>query len=353
MKVLYIGESWLGSCARSIKEALARQPGIVLDEVNEDLFFPIAHREKWLRGIHQVLRPSYRREFYRETLKKIRIINPDCIIAYKGWHLGADFLRAIKALAIPTINIYPDYSPHAYGRAHKEAVGVYDMIISSKPFHPRLWQSTYGYSNTCLYVPQGYEPALHLVDSPESNQPFDITMVATWRPEYGELMKRLGKLLDKKNIKVGIGGNGWSEHRSDYPDNWVFAGALHGRAYIDWLRSGKICLAPVTRDVRIGDAQQPGDEDTTRTYELAAAHCFFIHRRTDLVQTLYDETTEVPMYDSADELAEKILHYLPRSKERLRLARNAHQRAVPAYSLDARAADICQIISELKPDNIH
>jgi hypothetical protein len=42
-------------------------------------------------------------------------------------------------------------------------------------------------------------------------------------------------------------------------------------------KAGRICVAPLTRDVLISGTCQPGDEDTTRTYELVAAHCFFIH----------------------------------------------------------------------------
>ena len=40
MKVLFIGESWLGSCARSMREALARQVDVELDEIDEDGFLP-------------------------------------------------------------------------------------------------------------------------------------------------------------------------------------------------------------------------------------------------------------------------------------------------------------------------
>ena len=41
MRILFVGESWLGSCARSLKEAMTRQPGVDLDEVNEDLHVQI------------------------------------------------------------------------------------------------------------------------------------------------------------------------------------------------------------------------------------------------------------------------------------------------------------------------
>src|SRR5262249_12312263 len=88
----------------------------------------------------------------------------------------------------------------------------------------------------------------------------------------------------------------------------------------------------------------PGDVDTTRTYELAAAHCFFIHKRTDYVRELYDEEREVPTYVSGEELAEKIRYFLSRPEERLRMAAAAHNRALPQYSLERRADEIVALL---------
>jgi spore maturation protein CgeB len=113
------------------------------------------------------------------------------------------------------------------------------------------------------------------------------------------------------------------------------------------LRRGKIVIAPVHRDVLIGDVRQPGDEETTRTYELAAACCFFLHRRTEYVQKIYDEKTEVPMWDSPVELVDLIHYYLPRERERREMAAAAHARAVPAYSIPGRAAQVLGCVTEL------
>lgn len=344
-RILYVGESWFGSCARSLKEAFGRLSGVVVDEINEDLFFP-KHRAKWLRGIHRLLHKSYRQELYQEILARVAVFRPDFVMVYKGYSLDADFIGQMRSLGVKTVNVYPDNSPHAYGERHRDAVGAYDLIISTKPFHPACWQSVYGYTNACEFVPQGYDPALHLVTAPPADRSFDVALVATWRPEYGELMRRLTGLLAGHRIKVGIGGHGWEERRSEFPADWVFGGAMQGRSYVEWLRRGKVCIAPVTREVVINGVRQPGDEDTTRTYELAAAHCFFIHRRTPYVKTLYSEVDEVPMYDDAEELAEKILYFLAHAEERQRLAEAAHCRAVPAYSLDARAREIVGILQQ-------
>jgi len=50
MNILFVGESWFGSDARSLKESLRRigpSQNCVIDEINEDLYFPKS-KAKWL-----------------------------------------------------------------------------------------------------------------------------------------------------------------------------------------------------------------------------------------------------------------------------------------------------------------
>ena len=206
-------------------------------------------------------------------------------MTYKGYSVRADLVADVRALGALTVNIYPDYSPHAHGMAHRKAIGAYDLVISTKAFHPSLWRQTYGYENRCLFVPQGYDPNLHLVPEPPSVFEFDVVMVATYRPEYGRLFIDLAKALDdrkppRRDRRKRLGGRPRPPAAA-----MVFPGPVQGRGYVSLLRRGRICIAPLTREVVIAGQPQPGDMDTTRTYELAAAHCFFIHRRTDFARS--------------------------------------------------------------------
>lgn len=343
MRILFVGESWHGSCARSLKEALRRRPDIVLDEVNEDLWFPRPHA-RWLRALSRLTVGAYRREFSEHVLARVREFRPDVLMAYKGNPVRADLLEAVRTLGVRTANVYPDCSPHAHGDFHRRAVGTYDLVISTKPYHPALWAQTYGYRNRCAFVPQGYDATLHQVDTPPIDQPFDVVVVATWRAEYGRLMSDLARRFAADPIRVAIGGLGWERHRAGLPPSWVLLGGLVGRSYVEALRKGRICIAPLTREVSIRGVEQPGDVDTTRTYELAAAHCFFLHRRTAYAQGVYDEQTEVPMFDDAAELTAQVRYYLNHEAERRRMAAAAHLRAVPSYSLDARAEQIVLLL---------
>jgi len=342
VRILYIGESWLGSCARSLKEALARRGDIELDEINEDAFFP-KPRSRWLRALLRATTLAYRREFEREVLRRVEVLRPEVVVTYKGYPVHAPLLDAIRQRGALTVNVYPDCSPHKHGDAHRRAVGAYDLVISTKSYHPGLWSTVYGYANRCVFVAQGYDPVLHLVDRPPTDFASDVMLVATHRPSYERLMTELAGELGDPRISVTIGGHGWEACRDSLPTSWRFRGPVQGRSYVSLLRQGRICIAPLTREAIVDGKSQPGDVDTTRTYELAAAHCFFIHRRTDFARSLYAED-EVPMYENAAQLAELIRYYLAHDDERARMAAAAHRRAVPTYSLDARAAEIVDIL---------
>ena len=346
LKILFAGQSWLGSCARSLREALARRDDLELEEINEDGWFPNP-RSYGLRVVNRLTRNSYVREFERDVLNKAVEYRPDVFMTYKGSLIRAELIARLKSAGIYCVNVYPDCSPHAHGSVHKRAVGEYDLVISTKAYHPPLWKSVYGYANDCLFVPQGYDPLLHLVDEPVSRSDFDVVMVATYRQEYGDLASGLAYQLGD-GIKVAIGGNGWEKIRSGLPRHWEFVGGVGGRSYVSLLRRGKVCIAPLTRNMVVGGQTQPGDVDTTRSYELAAAHCFFLHLRTDFAESLYGPD-EVPMFGDAAELAGLVRHYLAHPADRERMAAAAHRRAVPAYSLDARAGELIGLLHTRVP----
>jgi glycosyltransferase involved in cell wall biosynthesis len=342
MKILFVSETWLGSCARSIREALSRYPEIEIDELAEDAVIPKV-KSRVLRALHRVIRPLYHAEFNQQVLERLRGSPPDFLVTYKGHPVHTDLLRAVSALGVKTVNIYPDCSPHAHGKAHRKAVGEYDLVISTKPFHPGLWREGYGYHNRCVFVPQGYDPLLHLAPSRPTPCLYDVVMIATYRAEYGRLMLDFAKALCDVRLKVVIGGFGWDALKGQLPKEWYLPGTVLGRSYGSLLRSGKICIAPLTGNMQINKHRQSGDVDSTRSYELAAAHCFFIHRRTYYISELY-ETAGVPMFDDGEELAEHVLHYINAPEERARIAQAAHQTAVPAFSLDKRAEEIYRLL---------
>jgi hypothetical protein len=333
-----------------MREALAALPDVYMDDLGEDHYFPKG-KSLLVRGANRLLRPWHRAELEREIATKLAALQPDVLMVYKGSGVSAETVRRAKHAGVFTANVFPDYSPHAYGTALREAMGEYNLVVSTKPFHPAGWGPIYGYRNRCVCVPHGYDPAVHYWPEPPGAQDFDVVLAANWRSQYQTLMQQLAAALDGQPVRVGIVGSGWREHGSQLPSHWELAPPLQGLAYGEWLRRGRIAIAPVHRDVVIRGVRQPGDEDTIRTYELAAAGCFFLHRRTPYAQTVYDEATEVPMWDDAKELAMLVRKYLPLEAERRAMAARAHARAVPEYSIPKRAEQVLRHVGAALEEN--
>lgn len=345
IKILFVGATWKGSSARSLREGLGQIPEVFMDEVGEDHFLPL-YRSKPLRALNRLLKPWQIKDLEREITAKLVALKPDVLIVYKGNGVRSAFIEKVKSSGVLMVNVFPDFSPHAYGNALKIAMGMYDLVISTKPFHPAGWHSIYGYSNKCEFVPHGYDPDVHLWPAPYEAPEFDVVLAASWRAEYHDLMLGFAQAASAQQLRVGLAGIGWEERRAAFPAGWQYAGPLYGRAYGDWVRKGKIVIAPVHSQVIIDGERQPGDEDTTRTYELASAFSFFLHRRTPYAMQTYDEGTEVPMWDNAEELAHQVHHYLPMEAARAEMAAAAHARAVPAYSIPARASQVLEKVRE-------
>lgn len=349
MRLLFVGESWSGSSARSLREALALLQGVIVYDISEDHYLPI-YQGLPLRLCNRFLRGLQLTELDNAVRKGLASFRPNIVVIYKGTSIRAEMVNEIRRFGIPVVNVFPDNSPHSHGKQLKAAIGRYDFIISTKPFHPTVWKSLYGYDNMCACVPHGYDPNIHAWSEPASSQLYDLVLCATWRPEYHELMLSFSRELASFSCTVAIAGNGWGGHMRDFPAHWRYLGLKTGVAYGELLRSAKICIAPVNRDVVVSGVRQPGDEDTTRTYELASACCFFLHQRTEYASTIYDEQTEVPMWRDAQELADLVKKFLPLESQRLEMATRAHRRAVPAYSIPSRALQVYAHLDKLLSD---
>lgn len=346
VRILFIGESWQGSSARSMRESLSNLPDCIVDDINEDLYRP-SGQSLAVRVNNRLMTHFYRKELSREIFSRIKTVKPDVIVVYKGNLVTPQMLTEFRRLGIKTANIFPDYSPHAYGKILHRAMGEYDLVVSTKPFHPKHWRQTYGYSNTCVCVPHGYDPTVHYWSDLPQEQSIDVVLAASWRPQYEKTLIEMKEMIKSDSITVALAGHGWKQRSHLFPDHWLFTGGLYGRAYGEFVRKGRIVIAPVHSEVIVRGVQQPGDEDTTRTYELAAAGVFFLHRRTPYIKEVYVEGKETILWSDTSELVDNIRRFLPLDSERSAIAFAAHRRAVPSYSISERAKEVLKNLQQL------
>lgn len=346
MKILFAGNFWLGSDARSFKDALNRRDEVHLDEIDFDRYVP-GPRSLGLRLGYRLLRPLQVRELFDQIRRRARALEPDAIVTFKGSPLTAAFIQELQTEIAPVICIYPDKSPKEFGPRIAEAMGAYELVLSTKLWHPQIWATEYGYTNRCIHLSHGYDPRVHYRAVPATDPDHDIVMIAKWRPLYDRMVKRLMDRLGGQGLIVALGGPEWQNWKHGLPEGWSLIGVHEGNAYTEWMRRGRIVIAPVETEFQVDGHDVHADEVTSRTFQCPAANVFFLHPRTSEAQALFDEQSEVPMFADADDLADKIEHYLAHPEERHAMAAAAHARAVPAYSHDARAGEIVAHLKDL------
>jgi hypothetical protein len=338
MRVLYYGEGWLGSNARSCCESLRRLGHDVL-EVDDNKFIPQA---KSLTGrvIRRLLRPLSVRELNDAVLLAARNFHPDVFIAFKGTHVMAKTLRAMTGMGIPSYNYYPDTSAFGHGPWIPESLPHYDAVFYTKPF----W---YGDVSGRLrlkaaqFVPHGYDPELHrpmnLTEADRSQYGCDVSLIATRTPHKEKILAELVRIMPE--IDLAIWGPRWDECKSPELRRHIKGYPLPGQSFVRAIQCSKINLAIMSGKVT---GASSGDLTTSRTYIIPACGGFMLHERNDEVAGMFTEGREMAAFDSPSELAEKISHYLVQEDERKTIAADGHRRCVPAYSYDARMAEIIE-----------
>ena len=133
LKLLFVGQTWNGSSARSLRDALAAIEGVDLDDIGEDHYCPKG-RSLLMRCINRLLKPIFKRELGAEILGRCATLKPDVVVIYKGILVTEKVVASIRSLGIKTVNVFPDYSPHAYGSCLRRAIGQYDLVnIGTQP----------------------------------------------------------------------------------------------------------------------------------------------------------------------------------------------------------------------------
>jgi len=207
VRLLFVGEAWKGSSARSMREALESLQAAAVSDVDPGHYFP-CYRSIVMRGANRLLRSLQCKELEHRIAQLIQMVPPDVFLAYKGYGISGRLVRRMKDRGVLTVNFFPDSSPHLFGRAMSQAIGEYDLVVSAKPFHPGAWQHVYGYQNTCVCVPHGYDPNGHYWPTAPSGQVMDVVLAATWRPEYHRLMLDFATEMRGQPCLVALAGDG-------------------------------------------------------------------------------------------------------------------------------------------------
>jgi spore maturation protein CgeB len=344
LRVLFLGENWLGSNARSCSESLRRLGCDVLD-IDSQTFFP-SLQSFASRAVARLLRPGLVREYNQHVLELARQFRPEMLLAFKGNYILPQTLREIRKQGVALYNYYPDTSAFTHGKWLPASLPEYDCVFYTKKFWLKDTLQQIKIRNGC-YVPHGYDPSLHrpVVTSERDRKDYrrDVSFIATHTTHKESIVTELVRL--RPNLDLSIWGSGWTQRGSKELSKYIRGFHLLGESYVRAISSAKINLAIMSG--RVAGASQ-GDEITSRSYIIPACGGFLLHERNPDVLELYKEGEEIACFGSAEELAEKIDYYLAHPEERSAIAQAGHERCVPAYSYDNRMAEILAWYRESK-----
>ena len=239
-------------------------------------------------------------------------------------------LGRIAALGIPMINIsMDDRLPELWLERRGLRLGavglgrVTDLVLTTSP-ETRAWYRTEGVP--AAYFPLASDPTLF---SPSGEYRYDVLFVGS---RYG-YRERLVRTLRRREIPVTVYGPGWPDGSLDGPQ---VARAFSSARIV--LGVGTVAHTSHTYTLKLRDFDAP-----------MSGALYVTHRNPDLL-ALYREDQEIVCYESADECARKLKHYLSNEADRLRIATAGRERARADYTWEARFADLFHRIGLLAAD---
>ncbi len=280
---------------------------------------------------------TYSRKLYRQrVINDCETVQPDLFLTVKGAELDVATLNAISAMGITTCNYYPDVNFN-HASFDQATLPVYDHFVTTKSFQVD-WLRDHREKGGVHFVHHGYCGLVHkpvYSEIAEADYLFDVGYAGN---HSGYKAEQLGGLLEiLPELDLGVTGPNW-HNMQGWPK---LVSRIDGRerrnvGFAQFVQRNKINLAFHYGIVDDGWS----DLVSTRTFEIPACGGFMLHVDNAEIRELYDVGTEIDVFSSIEEMADKISYYLDRPDLRRTMTARAMERTIPAYSYAARAREM-------------
>ncbi len=340
LRILCIGETWLGSDARAAFMAF-RRLGHSVQILDEHHFVPIQWRRKALKVVRRLGKAVFVNELTQEALRVIDRFQPDCLFIWKGNLVDSKILLYCRQRGIATINYYPDVSFTAHGPYIPKALPLYDHIFNTKTYGVYDMEKALGVQNVS-FLEHGYDPDFHhprhLSEQDYEIYGCDVCFIGTWSPKKELFLASLCEQLPE--LKLKIWGNQWEKSASASLTKSIMGSEVIGDEYTKAILGSSICLGLLSEIV---SGASSGDLITARTFQIPACGAFMLHERNVEAVQYFEEDVEAAFFESAEELAQKVAYYLVHAQKRVEIAHNGLERSHrDGYSIDSRLKTVLE-----------
>lgn len=292
MKILFIGDDWVGSNATSLADGF-RQAGhdvVVVDSTPVSL--PARLSPPWVYSKIAKQRAPWQVEAVHRRIERIAAeFRPDVLFGFKTVHL--DQRRLLDTPAGVHVHYSPDDASNPYNTspAYLRHEREWDLIVTTKRHNvPELLARG---AKAVRFVLSAYDPAWHHPCARRDARQYLVGFVGACRPDRRASTVALARRYGDRML---VRGPGWRRVPELRASSATVAGAVYGERFSTVVASVTANLVLLNSDNR--------DTHTCRTFEVPAAGGLFVGERTEEHAALLDEGTECLLFSGEDELHE-------------------------------------------------
>jgi len=340
-RMMMVTEFWHGATGRGLSEGF-RSLGWDVAEVDVARFLPSAGGSIASRVAARMTRPVAVRALNAHVLALAEQLDIEVVLTIKGAFIAPETLLSLRRRGTYCVNFYPDVLFEHAGSS-LDMLRLFDLVVTTKSYHMPYLTELLGNERTA-FVHHGYSPSAHSSRHRLAEIPYrwDISYIGNPSPHKVEYLVALAEAFSDRSFAVM--GNRWTAAAAGTAlERHVTRAPVIGDYFARAIEHSRINLA-----IHYGPIGKDGWEDltSTRTFEIPAAGGFMMHVDNAEVRALYEAGREVALFSGKAELIDRVGYYLEHEEERRAIAQAGHERCVPAYSLNARALEISELLAD-------
>lgn len=333
--MVFSGEFWRGSSGLGLAQGF-RKLGWAVQEIDLARFFGGMGNSLIGRVGRRLMLPRLAQEYEHALRDAVTTLTPDLFLSIKGTRVSRETLEWMGNRGVPRALFYPDFHFDHPG-VSLDAFELYDFVFTTKTFQVDFLRGKLGGSKV-YYVPHGYSDDVHwpirgLIAEQEYS--FDIQHVGSHSAYKQQWMEAV---LDScPDSKLRLLGHRWKAAAARGKLHSVTIGdTIYDCAYSRALQEARINIAVMMGPHTSGWQ----DNVSTRTFEIAACGGFQLHIDSDELREFFTPGQDLEVFQSHEELCDKVRYYLAHPDLRERMIASSHARCVPVHGYAARAAEI-------------
>lgn len=313
MRILFAGDQWYGSNARSLAEGF-RQAGHEVAVVDTTaVTLPVRGGPAWWYAKVAGRRsPRAVERVHVELAAAADALSPDLLLSFNGMHLDQE--RLLNLPATWHVHYSPDdvSNPTNTTAAYLAHESQWDAVVTTKAHNVR--ELVERGARNVIFVLSAYDPHWHRPTTPATNTRFSAGFVGNARPDRVELITELAR---RHGDRFLVSGPGWRRYPMLALSGAVVRGPRYGIELSATIASIDANLVLLNSDNR--------DTHTCRTFEVPAAGGLFVGPRTVEHQQLLADGVEALLYEDTAELHEQLTRVRADPAAAAAMARRGHE----------------------------